>query len=351
MPDENEPNTPNNPPPSATPLFAANEKIAKINVAEEIKNSLPRLLDVGDHLARAARRARRAEAVAAPHSLRDERPRRDAEPQAPQVRQDRRRNDGQLPSARRPGDLSRRSSTWPSRGRCASDWWTGRGTSARSKATRRRPCGTPRRGWRTSARCSWRTWTRTRWISSRTTTKPAPSRRSFPPRSRTCSSTAAPASPSAWPPTCRRTTSAKSLTASARRLTTRTSRSPELMKHIKGPDFPTGCMVCGLEGIKQYFTTGRGSLKVRGKVGVEQLKGGTRADRHHGNPLQREPRRCWSSASPSWSTRRSSPTSPPIRDESDENTRVVIELKRDAIAEGRHQQPLQAHRAGNAALR
>src|SRR5690349_10398435 len=33
----------------------------------------------------------------------------------------------------------------------------------------------------------------------------------------------------------------------------------ELMKHIKGPDFPTGCMVCGLDGIKQYFTTGRGS--------------------------------------------------------------------------------------------
>ncbi len=43
--------------------------------------------------------------------------------------------------------------------------------------------------------------------------------------SRTCWSTAAPASPSAWPPTCRRTTSAKSSTASARRLTTRTSRS------------------------------------------------------------------------------------------------------------------------------
>src|SRR5881296_2556052 len=48
----------------------------------------------------------------------------------------------------------------------------------------------------------------------------------------------------------------------------------ELMKFVKGPDFPTGCMVCGLDGIKQYFNTGRGSLKVRGKVGMEQLKGG-----------------------------------------------------------------------------
>src|SRR5690242_21876146 len=44
-----------------------------------------------------------------------------------------------------------------------------------------------------------------------------------------------------------------------------------LMKHIKGPDFPTGCMVCGLEGINDYFKTGRGSLKVRGKVGLEEL--------------------------------------------------------------------------------
>src|SRR5215203_5805792 len=48
----------------------------------------------------------------------------------------------------------------------------------------------------------------------------------------------------------------------------------ELMQHVKGPDFPTGCMVCGMEGIKKYFETGRGSLKVRGKVEVEQLKNG-----------------------------------------------------------------------------
>src|SRR5258706_119871 len=46
---------------------------------------------------------------------------------------------------------------------------------------------------------------------------------------------------------------------------------PQLMKHVKGPDFPTGCMVCGVEPIKKYFETGRGSLKVRGKVEVEQL--------------------------------------------------------------------------------
>ena len=39
MPDSNEPNPPDELPVSNTPLFAANEKIEKINVAEEIKNS------------------------------------------------------------------------------------------------------------------------------------------------------------------------------------------------------------------------------------------------------------------------------------------------------------------------
>src|SRR6476661_1213556 len=33
----------------------------------------------------------------------------------------------------------------------------------------------------------------------------------------------------------------------------------ELMQFVKGPDFPTGCMLCGLEPIKEYFTNGRGS--------------------------------------------------------------------------------------------
>src|SRR5438105_6660133 len=31
----------------------------------------------------------------------------------------------------------------------------------------------------------------------------------------------------------------------------------ELMNHDKGPDFPTGCTICGLDGIKEYFTSGR----------------------------------------------------------------------------------------------
>src|SRR2546421_9365221 len=39
---------------------------------------------------------------------------------------------------------------------------------------------------------------------------------------------------------------------------------PQLMKFIKGPDFPTGGMVCGMEGLKPHFQTGRGRGKIRG---------------------------------------------------------------------------------------
>jgi len=104
----------------------------------------------------------------------------------------------------------------------------------------------------------------------------------------------------------------------------------QLMKHIKGPDFPTGCQLCGIGGIRQYFETGRGSVKVRGRAGVEEIKGGreqiviteipynvnraTLVERIAG--LVNEKIITDISA---------------IRDESDENTRVVIELKRDAI--------------------
>jgi DNA gyrase subunit A len=44
----------------------------------------------------------------------------------------------------------------------------------------------------------------------------------------------------------------------------------ELMRHIKGPDFPTGGIIMGRDGIKDYFETGRGSVRVRARVTVEE---------------------------------------------------------------------------------
>src|SRR3989338_6022883 len=48
---------------------------------------------------------------------------------------------------------------------------------------------------------------------------------------------------------------------------------PQLMKLVSGPDFPTGAVICGKDGIKDAYATGRGSLRIRAKAQVEQLKG------------------------------------------------------------------------------
>jgi len=48
----------------------------------------------------------------------------------------------------------------------------------------------------------------------------------------------------------------------------------ELMKHIPGPDFPTGGVVIGKDIIKQGYNNGRGSFKIRGEVSAETLKNG-----------------------------------------------------------------------------
>src|SRR5690606_8017515 len=42
----------------------------------------------------------------------------------------------------------------------------------------------------------------------------------------------------------------------------------ELMLHVKGPDFPQRCLICGTQGVRDYFRTGRGSVKLRGRVVV-----------------------------------------------------------------------------------
>ena len=48
----------------------------------------------------------------------------------------------------------------------------------------------------------------------------------------------------------------------------------ELMKHIPGPDFPTGGVIIGKDIIKQGYNKGRGSFKIRGEIQIESLKNG-----------------------------------------------------------------------------
>ncbi len=55
---------------------------------------------------------------------------------------------------------------------------------------------------------------------------------------------------------------------------------PELMQHIKGPDFPVPCEIRGIRGIEEYFRTGRGSMRLRGKMEIEENANGRSHDHH-----------------------------------------------------------------------
>ena len=105
----------------------------------------------------------------------------------------------------------------------------------------------------------------------------------------------------------------------------------QLMQHIKGPDFPTGCMILGLEGIKNYFKGGRGSIRIRGKVGVEEHKGNREMIVITEIPYNVN-RATLVERIADLVNEKVITDITAVRDESDENTRVVIEIKRDAIA-------------------
>lgn len=104
----------------------------------------------------------------------------------------------------------------------------------------------------------------------------------------------------------------------------------QLMQFVKGPDFPTGCTICGIAGIKQYFETGRGSVRVRGRVGIEEVKGGREqlviTEIPYGVNRATLVSRIAELVNEKILTDISN-----VSDQSDEHTRVVIELKRDAV--------------------
>jgi DNA gyrase subunit A len=106
---------------------------------------------------------------------------------------------------------------------------------------------------------------------------------------------------------------------------------PGLMKHIKGPDFPTGGVICGIEGIKNYFETGRGGVKLRGCMGVEELKGGREQIVVTEIPFNVN-RAALEERIAQLVNEKILTDISAMRNESDENTRLVMELKRDAVA-------------------
>ncbi len=105
---------------------------------------------------------------------------------------------------------------------------------------------------------------------------------------------------------------------------------PELMKFIKGPDFPTGGIICGIEGIKNYFTTGKGSIKLRGRVGVEEMKGNREQLVITEIPFNVNRAGLEEQIAALVNDKIITEISA-MRNESDEHCRLVIELKREAV--------------------
>src|SRR5881227_2511535 len=111
-----------------------------------------------------------------------------------------------------------------------------------------------------------------------------------------------------------------------------------LMKHLKGPDFPTGGIIVGRQGIKEAYATGRGRIVVRARAHIEPLRQGKEAiivtempyqvakgdGRNEGAGLIKKIAEVVND--------KKVPEVSDLRDESDQSgVRIVIELKRDAI--------------------
>jgi len=102
----------------------------------------------------------------------------------------------------------------------------------------------------------------------------------------------------------------------------------DLMKKVKGPDFPTGGIICGREGIKQAYLTGRGRLVVHAKASVEEQKNGKEAIIISEIPYQVNKTNLIETMADLIQSKRIEGISN-LKDESDKDgMRVVIELKR-----------------------
>ncbi|MBR3673606.1 MAG: DNA gyrase subunit A [Clostridia bacterium] len=108
----------------------------------------------------------------------------------------------------------------------------------------------------------------------------------------------------------------------------------ELMKIIKGPDFPTGGVILGYEGIKQAYTTGRGKITVRAEAEIEEMSGNKQRIIVTSLPYQVNKAKLVENIASLAREKRIEGISD-LRDESDRNdkVRIVIELKRDANAQ------------------
>ncbi|MBQ3407853.1 MAG: DNA gyrase subunit A [Clostridia bacterium] len=108
----------------------------------------------------------------------------------------------------------------------------------------------------------------------------------------------------------------------------------DLMKIIKGPDFPTEGLILGREGIKDAYTTGRGKIVVRAETEIEEMSGNKQRIIVKSLPYQVNKAKLIEHIALLVREKRIEGISD-LRDESDrtERVRIVIELKRDANAQ------------------
>ena len=104
----------------------------------------------------------------------------------------------------------------------------------------------------------------------------------------------------------------------------------ELMKQVKGPDFPTGGMVMGLEGLREAYENGRGVIRVRGRAHIEQNKAGRSSIVITEIPYQVNKSRLTERIAELVRTKKLAGISD-LRDESDRaGMRLVVELRKDS---------------------
>lgn len=107
----------------------------------------------------------------------------------------------------------------------------------------------------------------------------------------------------------------------------------DLMRYMKGPDFPTGALVLGLKGIKDYFTTGKGTVVMQARAVIEPLQRGREAIVVTELPYQVSKSALVEQIA-ALVNEGKIPDIADVRDESDRNgMRIVIEIKRDANAQ------------------
>ena len=108
----------------------------------------------------------------------------------------------------------------------------------------------------------------------------------------------------------------------------------ELLKIMPGPDFPTGGILMGVEGVKNIYATGQGRIVVRGVAEIEESEGGNRGDRIIVTELPYQVNKAqWITAIADMVKDKKLDGISDIRDESDKDgIRVVFELRKGTIS-------------------